>query len=1022
MRIKILKENLIKKILMLFVILFCQMSENTFPRELKNIQYKVQKKDTLLGILKKYSLKPIYGKNGSLVEILKLNPHKINTKGNLIYPGEILTLPLKKEIENNSLNNNNNNSNSTINSEAKKIPEYYKYNGNLKNIEKLPSSHVYIIYKVRKNDMISVLLQKYKSFPIYGKKGTLSETLDLNPKKKPTKGDLIFPNELITLPISIEVLNQLSENEKKSLKVIYFNEKQKSHEEISYSEFLETKKVEIPPLPLPETLKEEKFISKKTLPTKIKLFIKTKDKKIFLNWIRKENVVLRYEIKKSINKDNDFITFENNFFGNKIIDYEVYLGKIYYYQVIGYDKHGKKYESNIEKIQLPPSYIKNITINIEDNSAVFTWDKSESQTELTYDIYRSNFEHKGYILLKNNLTIPNFSDKTIKPDSFYFYKIKAIDKEKNATESSPIKFYSFPEEVKLTTYLKKDYVYLEWNKNLRNNLSSYDLFRSKENENNYELIQANIKNYFTRDYSIQKNQTYYYKLIAKNPSSVKKESNKVEVKTSFDDLFLQITEQDKSIKIYWNKFHGLSNISYNILKKDNVNSEFKLVRENFRSNIFEDFNIEKGNEYFYKVTTIFNDDIIESNIVNIKLKPKTIENIKLSIVDKKSVKIEWENTKSNVFTKYNILKSYDLNKNFNLLKENVEGNFFLDTNIKEGNIIYYKITSENNSGSISESSIYKIIIPPPAPKWKKAQLQNKEIYLEWEQLDSKLPIIYEIYRSIGNTDNMSFFTEITNSENYIDSHISPDTDYFYTIKAKIEKLKSDFSDIVSVTSHLSKNIPSTIQFGIGVSYFKLQEYNKNSDSYAALNSAASTNQYVSLYQNWSEDFKSYFGLGLIYFDLLDSPVYTINQREAFLPYIQFGVSWKLYYSLLVEYKNIFQRDIYYQSQVNSVSKTMEDNYILVDNHYLNIGYDFLEKNNLHLYGKVGYIFSVPNFYNYSQFGNGYLAEIELQQQLKNYALGLKIFYSNKTTNTDNVVSTTTENGVLLNLTLDLGLL
>nr|BFD32142.1 hypothetical protein GTC16762_17600 [Pigmentibacter ruber] len=989
------------------------------------MQYKVQKKDTLLGILKKYSLKPIYGKKGYLSEILKLNPHKINTKGNLIYPGEILTIPLKKEVENNSLNNN-----LVENLENKKIPRYKKYNGNLENIQKLPSSHVYIIYKVRKNDMISVLLQKYKSFPIYGKKGTLNETLDLNPKKKPTKGDLIFPNELITLPISIWVLNQLSENEKKYLKIIYFNEKQQIHEEISYSEFLETNKVEIPPLTLPETLKEnlkdEKINNKNNFTNKIKLFAETKDKKIFLKWIRKENVVLRYEVKKSINKDNDFITFENNFFGNRLTDYEVYLGKIYYYQVIGIDRFGKKHESNIVKIQLPPSYIKNISINITDTSAEITWDKCESQSELTYEIYRSNFERNGYLLLKDNLKDPNFSDKTIKGDSVYFYKVKAIDKNKNVTESSPIKFYSFPNEVKLSAYLKNNYVYLEWNKNFNknfnNNLSNYNLLRSKENENNYELIQANIKDYFTRDYSIEKNQTYFYKLVAKNLSSVTKKSNTVKVVTSFDDLFLQIIEEENSIKLYWNKYHGSTNIFYNIYRTEVENTDFTLVEEKFQKNVFVDPKVEKGNRYFYKVIAIYKNNIIESNIVSIDLKPKTISDVKLSIINKKSVKIEWKNTQSNITTKTTILKSYDLNTNFILLKDNAEGNTFIDDNIRQGNIIYYKFITENNQKNISESNVFKIIVPSQPPKWKKAEVINKEIYLEWEKLESNLTITYEIYRGFKNTDNMSFFTEITGKENYIDSHIGADTEYFYAIKTKIDNFKSDFSDIVSVSSDLSNNIPSSVQIGFGISYFKLLEYNKASDSYASLNSAASTNQNVLLVQNWSEEFKTHFGLGLIYFDLLDSPVYAINQRQALLPYLQFGLSWYLKSSFLLEYKNILQQDLYYQSQINAVPKTMQDNYIIVDNHIFYLGYDFLEKINLHLYGKVGYILTIPNFFNYSQFGNGYQAEIELFQQLPNYSIGLKLFYSSRTTYTNNVISTVTENGVILNFNLDLGLL
>jgi hypothetical protein len=57
------------------------------------IEYKVEKNDTLSKILKSHSLKPIYGKNGSLEEVLKLNPKKQKNRGNYILPGEIILLP-----------------------------------------------------------------------------------------------------------------------------------------------------------------------------------------------------------------------------------------------------------------------------------------------------------------------------------------------------------------------------------------------------------------------------------------------------------------------------------------------------------------------------------------------------------------------------------------------------------------------------------------------------------------------------------------------------------------------------------------------------------------------------------------------------------------------------------------------------------------------------------------------------------------------------------------------------------------
>jgi hypothetical protein len=82
--------------LVLFVLLtftvFFMLSNKAYAEE-EYIEYKVLQNDTLTKVLKRHSLKPIYGRSGSLAEALKLNPKKQNTHGDLILIGEILLLP-----------------------------------------------------------------------------------------------------------------------------------------------------------------------------------------------------------------------------------------------------------------------------------------------------------------------------------------------------------------------------------------------------------------------------------------------------------------------------------------------------------------------------------------------------------------------------------------------------------------------------------------------------------------------------------------------------------------------------------------------------------------------------------------------------------------------------------------------------------------------------------------------------------------------------------------------------------------
>jgi hypothetical protein len=59
----------------------------------ETVEYKVKEHDTLIKILKKHRIKPIYGNTGALAAALKLNPKKQTHNGNLIFVGEILLIP-----------------------------------------------------------------------------------------------------------------------------------------------------------------------------------------------------------------------------------------------------------------------------------------------------------------------------------------------------------------------------------------------------------------------------------------------------------------------------------------------------------------------------------------------------------------------------------------------------------------------------------------------------------------------------------------------------------------------------------------------------------------------------------------------------------------------------------------------------------------------------------------------------------------------------------------------------------------
>ncbi|MBX9837654.1 MAG: hypothetical protein K2X69_04970 [Silvanigrellaceae bacterium] len=67
--------NILKILKYLFIFSILIISKDAMASD-DLLEYKVMPNDTITTILQKLSLKPIYGKNGTLEEVLKLNPDK----------------------------------------------------------------------------------------------------------------------------------------------------------------------------------------------------------------------------------------------------------------------------------------------------------------------------------------------------------------------------------------------------------------------------------------------------------------------------------------------------------------------------------------------------------------------------------------------------------------------------------------------------------------------------------------------------------------------------------------------------------------------------------------------------------------------------------------------------------------------------------------------------------------------------------------------------------------------------------
>ena len=135
-------------------------------------KYTVLENENIVFILKKHSLYPIFGKEGSLAKTYKLQSKNKNENKNLVYKGDVICLPQKNNITINIKTIEN----KKIDNVIPKIENNPKENIEQKNI----STKICQDYTIHKGDTLFTILREKKLFPIFGKIGSLEATLKLN--------------------------------------------------------------------------------------------------------------------------------------------------------------------------------------------------------------------------------------------------------------------------------------------------------------------------------------------------------------------------------------------------------------------------------------------------------------------------------------------------------------------------------------------------------------------------------------------------------------------------------------------------------------------------------------------------------------------------------------------------------------------------------------------------------------------------------------------------------------------------
>lgn len=262
----------------------------------------------------------------------------------------------------------------------------------------------YIIYTVKKNDTLFKILKRYKLNPIFGKNGSLKRTLDLNPKKKKSKGNLIFPREKIKIPAF---------KTRKGKNIIAIDNTQ-----------------------------EEKEVQKKQ-PILILSGILEKNA-IILKWdISPESSEYKYDVKRAFVEENEFKIIEENLTIKEFKDKDLFLEKEYKYIVTVKDGNGFILNSNEFKIVYKPLFYTSLKGMLNDKKIHLEWEGLEDNSNIKYILLRKFKNEDEFKPILINTFENTFSDLNITGNKIYQYQVKAINADKELGMSNIVEIPSF---------------------------------------------------------------------------------------------------------------------------------------------------------------------------------------------------------------------------------------------------------------------------------------------------------------------------------------------------------------------------------------------------------------------------------------------------------------------------------------------------------------------------------------------------------------------------------------------------
>lgn len=465
----------------------------------------------------------------------------------------------------------------------------------------------------------------------------------------------------------------------------------------------------------------------------------------------------------------------------------------------------------------------------------------ENEQRHTFALYSADRDFN--IAIKAAL---GYRDTTVKPNEKYLYRvISNVPLSRNDISYGGVlvgleDFKELPVPLDLASVFNDNGVMLSWDYELRQKLySSYNIERSENNQNFKRINKqpytrlnqgknTNSGRIFYVD-SIKNNIEYKYRI--QGVSSFGELSPYSEIVTGIAGTALKYTphliikkinEAEDSVLLTW-EFPDIaeSEIKGFELNKSNGKGEIEEVlvnniASNKRTILYK--NLGLSNYFSVSAIGINNDKTTSFPMLvqpNDETPPAPPTEIKGVIDSTGIVKLSWKKNVEPDFFGYRIFRGNLEKEEFGAINAApIKEETFIDTvSIKNLNSrVYYKIVALDQRYNQSDfSKVITIekpdIIPPSSPVFKKFEVKDKSVFLDWAKSSSQDAEIVELYRKENDNSEWTLVFEGKNdTESFKDKSVNENSVYSYTLLSK------DRSGLESTPSpSVTVKIPATVK-------------------------------------------------------------------------------------------------------------------------------------------------------------------------------------------------------------------